>query len=59
MDLEEFERQVLTDEITDFESYFEQAENEDDIYIMQLSHITSARKNHLKQFWPETNSHHA
>lgn len=35
MDLEEFERQVLTGEITDFESYFEQAENEDDIYIMQ------------------------
>lgn len=35
MDLKEFERQVLVGEITDFEPYFEQAENEDDIYIMQ------------------------
>jgi hypothetical protein len=35
MDLEEFKRQVLVGEITDFEPYFEQTENENDIYIMQ------------------------
>jgi hypothetical protein len=35
MDLKKFERQVLVGEITDFEPYFEQAEDEDDIYIMQ------------------------
>lgn len=35
MDLEEFKRQVLVGGITDFEPYFEQTENENDIYIMQ------------------------
>ena len=35
MNLKEFERQVLAGEITDFEPYFEQAEDDDDIYLMQ------------------------
>ena len=35
MNLKEFERQVLAGEITDFEPYFEHAEDDDDIYLMQ------------------------
>ena len=35
MDIEEFERQVVTGEINDFKFYFEQAEDEDDIRAMR------------------------
>ena len=35
MNLKEFEHQVIAGEITDFEPYFEQAEDDDDIYLMQ------------------------
>lgn len=35
MDLEEFERQVIADEITEFESYFKEAKDKDDICEMQ------------------------